>query len=140
MIVRLLRAIPLRARRVVFVAYAVALATGTHWPALTLGPDPGFRLDIVVHLAAFAAWTFLLAGCEWFGVIDSRRNTAWCVAAAAAYAALDEATQALPGVNRTVLWSDLIANWSGVAFAGAWLIMAGSMGDRKPNEPAQAGE
>ncbi len=140
MIVRALRAFPVRGRRVGFAVYAVALATGTHWPALTLGPDPGFRLDLLVHLAAFAAWTFLLAGCEWFGAIHSRRNTVWSVAIAAAYAALDEVTQGLPGVNRTVLWSDLFANWSGVAAAGTWLVAAGSRGDRKPNEPAQAGE
>lgn len=136
MIVRLLRAIPVRSRRVGFAVYAVVLATGTHWPALTLVPDPGFRLDLLVHLAAFAAWTFLLAGCEWFGPVVSRRNVGWCAAISAAYAALDEATQSLPGVNRTVLWSDLIANWGGVAAAVAWLAVAGRHGDRKPNGPA----
>ncbi len=136
MIVRRLSAIPLRVRRAGFAVYAAALATGTHWPALTLGPDPGFRLDLLVHCAAFAAWTFLLAGCEWFGPIAARRNTARCVAISAAYAALDEATQGLPGVNRTVLWSDFLANLAGVAAAGAWLWAAGRHGDRNPNDPA----
>lgn len=136
MIVRLLRAIPVRGRRVGFAVYAVVLATGTHWPALTLGPDPGFRLDLLVHLAAFASWTFLLAGCEWFGPIATRRNVGWCVAISAAYAALDEVTQGLPGVNRTVLCSDLLANLAGVAAAGAWLRAAVRHGDRNPNDPA----
>ncbi|MCW5777122.1 MAG: VanZ family protein [Phycisphaeraceae bacterium] len=139
MIVRVLRAIPLRVRRVGFAVYAVALATGTHWPSLTLGPDTGIRLDLVVHFAAFAVWTVLLSGCEWFGTLLSRRNVGWCVTISAAYAALDEVTQGLPGVNRTVLWSDLMANWSGVALASVWLLAAGRLGDRKPNVPVQAG-
>lgn len=136
MIARLLSATPIPTRRVGFAAYALALATATHWPALTLGPDPGFRLDLLVHCAAFAVWTLLLAGCEWFGRIASRRNAALCAAVAASYAALDEVTQGFPGVNRTVLWSDLLANWAGVLVAGVWLGMTGRNGYRNPNDPA----
>lgn len=110
-------------RRCAFALFAVALATATHWPALTLGAEAG-RSDLFVHAVAFACWTALLIAAEPFGPWHTRRDLALAAAVGLAYAAIDEASQALPILRRTAAWDDFGANAVGslAASAGAALL------------------
>ena len=71
----------------------------------------------MIHLAAFFTWTALLIACGFFGPALSGRNVLVSGAVALAYSALDEATQGIPGLGRTVALDDWLANASGVALA-----------------------
>lgn len=106
-----------RLARAAFVVYALTLFTLTHWPRLQLGtPIP--RPDIWAHLLAFGLWTALLHATGWLGRPFSAKAILLSTVAGACISAVDEASQALPGVNRTVSGSDLLANLGGVgAFA-----------------------
>jgi len=105
----------LRPWRAIFVLYIIALTTGTHWPQLhlTIGPEPA--PSRVIHALAFGGLTFLLWRTKWLG-------EGWrLLSALLAWSALDELAQGLPGLGRTVTWTDLAANWSGVILVFAWI-------------------
>jgi hypothetical protein len=108
-----------------FVGYALLLFTLTHWPRLRIDVGSIPRPDVALHVGALAAWTLLLQRSAWFGPVGSARNLCLSTLAAAAYAALDEWSQAIPGLGRTPAWDDLAANLLGVgagAAAGALLL------------------
>jgi len=100
--------------RLAFAAYAVALTISTHWPALELGPQVPTS-DKTIHLIAFGGLTYLLWRTGWF-----RRLTTLTIVALA-WSALDEWSQSLPIVNRTVTPRDLLANALGVLIVVVWL-------------------
>lgn len=120
--------------RVVFLGYAVILATLTHWPNLKV--ESGLpRTDLWAHAGAFFVWTMLLLATGWLGPRLSRRNLARCLPIGVAISGLDELTQGFPGLGRFVTWEDFGANVLGVALAGvvwgaliAWSKPGGSAG------------
>lgn len=96
--------------------YALTLVTLTHWPRLQLDAPIG-RPDLVAHLIAFGLWTSLLLATGWLGRPTSARALLLAGVAGACVSAVDEASQGLPGINRTVHASDLFANFGGVGLA-----------------------
>lgn len=108
--------------RVVFVCYALALVTATHWPALKIASHGVNRLDLFIHAGAFGAWTLLLALCAFFGPAFGRRNILRTVGTALAYSLIDELSQGLPILRRTVDPLDLAANCAGVVLVGFALL------------------
>lgn len=105
-----------------FAIFAIALALGTHWPGVRIeGSMP--RSDLLVHVAAFGAWTSFLMACRFFGPMLSWRNILWSSGIALIYAAVDESTQGIPALRRTVAIEDFLASATGVAGAtgAAWL-------------------
>ena len=115
--------IPKPIRRGVFVLYALALVTATHWPGLAI-QSPGFsRLDLVIHAVSFAAWTVLCTACAFFGPATGRRNLARSIPLALVYALADEFTQAIPALHRTLDPLDLAANGVGILLASIGLAL-----------------
>ncbi|MHC5113139.1 MAG: hypothetical protein ACYTGP_01765 [Planctomycetota bacterium] len=104
----------LRRRRIVFVVYALALTTATHWPRLELPPFSPVG-DKTIHFLAFAVLAALLWRTRWI------RHRFALTAIALAWAVLDELAQGLPGVNRYVTAPDLVSNALGVISAALWL-------------------
>ncbi|MEM9165724.1 MAG: murein biosynthesis integral membrane protein MurJ [Planctomycetota bacterium] len=105
-------------RRAGFILFAVVLGTATHWPNVVIeGPVP--RPDLFVHIAAFGLWTLLLIATEWAGPWRSRGSLLRAAGIGAGYAAIDELTQGIPGLNRVVDPMDLAANVAGVLLACA---------------------
>ena len=92
--------------RVLFILYALAMTTGTHWPALAIGTSPG--PDKLIHVIAFGMLGFLLLQTGWF------RRLGVATAVLFAWAALDEASQGIPIFRRDPSWHDLLANFTGV--------------------------
>ncbi len=91
----------------------------THWPGLR-APSVGIeRTDILIHLAVFGLWAVLLLGTAYAGVAATWRSIGRGWAIAVVYAAADEVTQALPGVNRVAAWDDYGANVLGITLACA---------------------
>lgn len=109
------------ARRAVFALYALALVTATHWPGLAIASHGISRLDLVIHTGAFACWASLFATCGFFGPVTGRHNLVRSMAIALAYAILDELTQGIPALRRTVDPLDLAANGTGIALAAVAL-------------------
>jgi len=102
--------------RILFFVYAIAMAIGTHWPGIKItGPMP--NPDLLVHVAAFGAWTLLLVLCRFFGPAVSMRNVLICAGIAVGYAVFDEVTQAIPGLNRHAALQDFLADVIGVGGA-----------------------
>jgi VanZ family protein len=103
--------------RVVFVGYAVFLATMTHWPNLKV--ESGLpRTDLWAHAGAFFVWTMLLLATGWLGARLSWKNLARGLPIGVAISGLDELTQGIPGLGRFVSWDDFGANVLGVGLAG----------------------
>jgi hypothetical protein len=90
----------------------VPLAVGTHWPKLQLGTGDMPAPDKLIHLVAFGGLGLLLARSGWLG--------RWWILAAAAWIIFDEATQAIPGLNRTTSWMDPAAGLLGIGVVAAW--------------------
>ena len=107
--------------RIVFLVFALALVTGTHWPALRIGGSIA-RPDLLIHVAAFGMWTALLMLCGFFGSPFSTRNVLISAGVAVVYAAIDELTQGIPILQRTVSMQDFLANVIGI---GCATILAG---------------
>ena len=117
--------------RVVFPLYALLLVTATHWPNLTFnGPVP--RTDLWIHILAFGTWATLFALTEYTGHSNRQRslNLAWLVAVL--YATLDETTQGLPGIHRTVAFDDWLGNALGITLAWGVLSILARRGRRAP--------
>lgn len=121
--------------RIAFACYALALVTATHWPALKIASHGVNRLDLFIHAGAFGAWTLLLTFAGFFGPALSRRNIVRSTVTALVYALLDELTQGLPVLQRTVDPLDLAANAAGIVLVGlALLLLAGRL------KPARAAD
>jgi hypothetical protein len=104
----------LRPWRIALVIYGLALTTATHWPRLRLSPEIPTS-DKVIHMLAFAMLTLLLWRSAWLG-------PRWLAAIVAlAWASIDEVSQGIPALRRTVSWHDLVANICGVISAMALL-------------------
>lgn len=110
-------------RRAAFCAYAVCLAIMTHWPRLAVETPFELRVDVLIHTGVFAGWTVLLVLAGFFGPPLARRNLSASVVTAILYAVLDELTQGIPAVRRTVDPLDLAANAAGVGAAGLVLAL-----------------
>ncbi|MGP1271815.1 MAG: murein biosynthesis integral membrane protein MurJ [Phycisphaerales bacterium] len=109
--------------RLAFIVYAAVLAYATHKPNLVIdGPVP--RTDLFVHLGAFFVWTALLIGTGWTGPWSRRSAVLRAGAIGLLYAAVDESTQAIPGLNRVFAFDDMAANAVGslLATTGALVI------------------
>lgn len=108
---------PQRWATLAFPVYALVLATLTHWPKLRI-EAPIERPDIIVHAIAFGLWTWLLMATGWLGRPLGAKSVFLATIAGACVATVDEASQALPGLGRTVDRSDLWANLLGVGSVG----------------------
>ncbi|MEO1008733.1 MAG: VanZ family protein [Planctomycetota bacterium] len=107
-----------RPLRIAFVAYAIVLFIATHKPGVAVPLAAGIRLDLLVHVAAFGLWTLLLGLSGFIGPVRRVRALGVLAVVGVLYAWVDEATQAIPGLNRVFDLSDLVANTVG-AVAGA---------------------
>jgi len=117
--------------RVAFIIYALVLVTATHWPQLRVeGPVP--RSDLYIHVAAFGLWTCLLIATELLGPWRSKPAVAKAVIVGLIYAAIDEGTQAIPALGRTVALDDYFANALGVILAGIAALTASAFFKPKP--------
>lgn len=103
--------------------YALALATATHWPGLAIATPHFSRLDLLIHATVFAGWTILFTASAFFGPPLSRRNITRSVAVAFAYALVDELTQGIPIIRRTVDPLDLAANATGIILATVLIVL-----------------
>ncbi len=109
-------------RRAIFALYAALTVTLTHWPKLKV-PFPESRSDLLVHMTVFGLWTTSFIGGAFLGSVLSRRNILLGGLASAIYSVIDEITQGIPGVNRTVALDDALANALGVALAVVVLLL-----------------
>ncbi|USN99927.1 MAG: VanZ family protein [Phycisphaeraceae bacterium] len=109
--------------RIGFVVCALVLVTLTHWPNLQVeGPIP--QSDKLYHMIAFFCWMQLLLATGWLDRRWAWKNLAIAMPLAIAYAGLDELSQGLPGLGRTVAWSDFAANCVGIEIgAVVWLVV-----------------
>jgi len=96
-----------------FIAYVIALFTATHWPNLEIDV-PLERPDLLAHAGAFGLFTALLLATGWLGRPLSARAILLATVAGVCVSAVNEASQGLPQVRRTVDPSDLWANLVGV--------------------------
>lgn len=103
--------------------YALVVAVFTLWPALKV-PMPVPRSDLIIHLLCFGLLGLLAIAAGLFGPVFSRRNLLLACLAATTFAAVDEALQAIPFLNRTCAWDDMAANAMGTLLAvllmGLW--------------------
>jgi len=121
--------------RVAFFIFALVVVFLTHWPQLQV-PVPGLnRSDLVAHVGVFGIWTVLFIRCSWFGPVLSARNIVVGGLLALAYAGLDEATQAIPGVRRFVGWDDFSANMVGVGVGVAAVLLVAAFDP--PRDPGR---
>ena len=112
-----------RASRALFILYALALFTATHWPGLAIASSSFSRLDLLIHAGVFAGWTILFTACGFFGPPRSSRNIAFTIPVALLYALFDELTQGIPFLRRTVDPLDLAANATGIVLAALGLVL-----------------
>lgn len=113
--------------RVLFGLYAGALTAGTHWPRLSLG-DAARPPDKMLHFAAFGVlagllWQARLVRSPWMLLVT---GTIWCT--------IDELTQALPGVGRSVSLYDVIASSLGILVATGVVIATRPTGGRRSRD------
>jgi len=107
--------------RIAFIIYAIALTIGTHIPRLQLGPEVP-ATDKTIHLASFGGLTLLLWRTGWLRHI-------WLVGAIVLlWSGLDELSQGIPGLNRTVSWQDMVANGAGVIAVATLIWSFGPVG------------
>jgi VanZ family protein len=99
--------------------YWVALMVATHWPGAQVNVIPGLRLDLLIHIGAYAGLAGLMAfagvGAAW----RPGRAVLLIVGLTALLALLDEGTQAIPAVRRTFDPDDLIADLVGAVLGAA---------------------
>lgn len=128
--------------RLAFWLYAIVLFTATHWPNLRIESNLVDRPDILIHMAAFGLWTALLIATGylapgaseplaesrgvrgWLHIVTRPRAIVLVILTALVYAAIDEASQGVPGLGRTVAWDDYGANSAGIVAAGAAAVMS----------------
>lgn len=109
------------ARRLALPAYALALLAATHWPRVTLGDAPE-GTDKVLHVVAYALWGGVAVWSGALGPAGAARTRWRVLVGGAAFGAIDEATQALPGLGRHASVLDFGADVLGLALAlgAAW--------------------
>jgi hypothetical protein len=100
--------------RTVFVIVAILSFVATHWPRLALGTG-GAPIDKLAHALNFAVLTALLWHAGWL------RRVPAALAAMVAWCSLDELSQGIPGLGRTVDLDDWLANVAGIAVALAFV-------------------
>ena len=100
--------------RIVFVAYALLLTIGTHWPSFVLAEEVPAS-DKALHMTAFGVLAWLLWRTGWIA-----RRSVVCVIALA-WSLLDESSQSIDVLNRWASWDDAVANALGVVLAAAGL-------------------
>ena len=107
-----------------FVLYAVALFVATHWPALVL-PSVVPVSDKPIHFLAWGLWLALLAS-AW------KMPLALLLAIGVVCGAADEASQAIPVLNRHSSLADALANVIGVV--AVWsMVVVGRQQAPSPN-------
>ena len=122
--------------RLIWIAYALALLTATHWPMLTIPAGPVSRMDLVIHFLAFGLWTLLFYHSGWIAKKHCPiRRIVWTGIIAAAFSVFDELTQ--PMFSRVADISDLAADIAGILVM--CLVIAGtrSMMPTPPNTRSQ---
>ncbi|MCA9303121.1 MAG: VanZ family protein [Phycisphaerales bacterium] len=117
--------------RVVWILYALALLTATHWPGLAVPKGPISRMDLVIHAIAFAGWTLLLFFTAWITPGCTTRRIIWTAVVAIIFAAFDELTQ--PLFTRTADWTDYAADSAGIVLMSLLLLAWTSVADRGKN-------
>jgi hypothetical protein len=100
--------------RFLFGGYAGTIVVLTHWPRLRI-EAPFERPDLLVHIVVFFLWTSFAIASGIFGSALTRSNVLRTALLAAICAAVDEVTQGIPGLGRTVAMDDLLANAIGIA-------------------------
>ncbi|HRP63288.1 MAG TPA: VanZ family protein, partial [Phycisphaerales bacterium] len=108
--------------RVLFIVYAAAMTTGTHWPRLDLSVGEIRAPDKILHMLAFGGLAFLLSRTRW---VRSRWMLLFIMLV---WAMLDEITQAIPILGRTFSWLDVSAGAMGIALVTLWLWVLGPVG------------
>lgn len=106
--------VALRLWRIFFVIAFVVVTVSTHWPRLPIN-QPTFPVDKFLHASAFGILTAMLWQTRWMS------SRLWCVLAVALWSAIDESTQALPGIDRSADLDDWCANILGVLIAGMFM-------------------
>lgn len=96
-----------------FAFYAAALFVATHWPALVL-PSVVPVSDKTIHFVAWGVWLALLAH-AW------KMPLALLLAVGVGCSIADEASQAIPALNRHASLMDAVANALGVV--GVWSLV-----------------
>ncbi len=104
--------------RSAFIVYALVLVTLTHWPSLAIAKPFEIRLDLFIHMGVFAGWTMLLIASAWLGPLGSITTVVRSTITALIYALVDELTQGIPILHRTVDPMDYIANATGIVIIG----------------------
>ena len=97
-----------------FALYAAALFVATHWPALVL-PSVVPVSDKTIHFVAWGVWLALLAH-AW------KMPLALLLVVGVGCSIADEASQAVPALNRHASLMDAAANALGVV--GVWSLVA----------------
>jgi hypothetical protein len=107
--------------RLAFVCYLLVLTIATHWPNLSLGPEVPAS-DKMIHLCAFGTLALLLWLTRWI------RSAVVLALLAVVWATIDETSQGLPHLNRTVSGWDLLANAMGIGAVTLWVVALGPVG------------
>lgn len=121
--------------RAALAVYTVVLVAGTHWPRLVIEVEGIDRPDLLLHVSAFGLWTVLAIRARLFGPMLSGPAVVKTTALALAFATVDELTQALPGLGRTVSAEDWSANLAGVFGVGSAALLLGAI-EPSAGEPA----
>lgn len=110
-----------RNARICFCVMAAASSVATHWPRLALaaGESP---VDKLAHASSFALLSVLLWRTRWV------RRIPVLMALMAAWATLDEVTQAIPVLHRHADLDDWLADLAGIAVACAFVAAFRPMG------------
>jgi len=100
--------------RTLFILAMGIVYTSTHWPRLVFDAKQG-PFDKYLHASAFGILAAMLWQTQWI------RRRLWCVLAMMAWAAFDESTQAIPGLNRAAELDDYAADCLGILVTGFFL-------------------
>jgi predicted RNA-binding Zn-ribbon protein involved in translation (DUF1610 family) len=116
--------------KIALVLYALAWATGTHWPQLQLGTEELPVSDKLVHAAAFGGLLVLLLRSRWL------RRPTFAALVVLGWAAIDELSQGIPGLGRTGAFDDLLADACGIAviLAVTWAFRPRGRGPARMHE------
>ena len=98
-----------------FVLYAATLFVATHWPALVL-PSVVPVSDKTIHFLAWGAWLALLAS-AW------KLPLALLLVLGVVCGVADEASQAIPVLNRHSSLADALANAIGIVAAWSMVVV-----------------
>lgn len=125
-----------RLRRPAFWVFALAVFVATHYPKLRIESEILPRPDLLIHASVFGTWTLLLCLSGYVG--PGGRAATWLLGGLVAlvYAAVDEVTQGVPWLHRTVALDDYLANAAGIVAVG----LGGALVAQVRGRRAHAGE